>query len=624
MALQKDIDFGKLNFAVGFNRTSAFPLDANSYFEDYNAAVEAVAGAAEVGSADSAYYIGQVIIVNDKSAANKGLGLYQITGTAGAGTLTKFGQATSADELGARLTAVEGQITTINGKLVAATQLADGLMSKEDKAKLDLIADNAQVNTIEGIKLDGVDLVPDEGKKVDIAIAGTYLKKADAESTYVAKEEGKGLSTNDYDAAAKAIVDGVEEKLEQKVDKVAGKGLSTNDYDAAAVAEVAKIKNKAETSVVEGIDTRVTELEGKISGVTGAMHFKGVLAELPSDLSSYATGDVVVVDKKEYVCAASGVDSAKEWHELGDEGSHLTKDEAATTYKTISSYNTEKATLEQNIQAAADAAAAEKSRAEGVEAGLQAAIDGKASSETVTTLSGRVDAIANDYLKAADKTELTTAIGKKADQTALDAATQATTALTGRVDTIEGDYLKAADKTALENAISAKAAQTDLDTANGKITALETSVGKAAVGEEAATGLYKAIADEVAARQTLAGRVSTNETNISALQTNVGTADDAAEAEGSLFARIKKLDEDLTTGLAAAGKIDKITVDGVEVPIENKTAQIILPAAFITGLKEGEDNLAVAEGKLELAKVSTDKLVQGTQVLILNGGNAND
>ena len=32
MALQKDIDFGKLNFAVGFNRTSAFPIDGNSYF----------------------------------------------------------------------------------------------------------------------------------------------------------------------------------------------------------------------------------------------------------------------------------------------------------------------------------------------------------------------------------------------------------------------------------------------------------------------------------------------------------------------------------------------------------------------------------------------------------------
>lgn len=618
------MDFGKLNFAVGFNRTSAFPLDANSYFEDYNEAVEAVAGAAEVGSADSAYYIGQIIIINDKNEkTKKGLGLYQITGTAGAGTLTKFGQATSADELGERLTAVEGQISTINGKLVAATQLADGLMSKEDKAKLDLIADNAQVNTIEGIQLDGVDLTPGEGKIVNVAIADTYLKKADAQSTYVAKEEGKGLSTNDYDAAAKAIVDGVEGKLEQKVDKVEGKGLSTNDYDATAVAEVAKIKNKAETAVVEGIDSRVTELEGKISGVTGAMHFKGVLAELPADLSSYVAGDVVIVDKKEYVCA-EGAEGVKEWHELGDEGSHLTKDDAAKTYKTIASYNTEKATLEQNIQAAADAAAAEKERAEGIEGALQTAINGKASSETVTALSGKVDAIEKDYLKAADKTELSNAIGEKADQTSLDATNEAATALKGKVDAIEKDYLKGSDKTALEEAIGAKASQDDLDAANGKITALEGKVGKAAAGEEAATGLYKDIADEVAARQTLAGRVAANETNIGALQTNVGTADDQAEAEGSLFARIKKLNEDLTAGLAAAGKIDKITVNGEEVTIEDKTAKITLPAAFIDGLKEGEDSLVVTAGKLELAKVSTDKLVQGNNTLVLNGGNANE
>lgn len=617
------MDFGKLNFAVGFNRTSAFPLDANSYFEDYNEAVLAATGAAEVGSADSAYYIGQIIIVNDKSTANKGLGLYQITGTAGAGTLTKFGQATSADELGERLTAVEGQITTINGKLVAATQLADGLMSKEDKAKLDLIADGAQVNVIEGVQLDGVDLAVGENKKVNVAIAGTYLKKADAESTYVAKEEGKGLSTNDYDAAAKAIVDGIAENLDKKVDKVAGKGLSTNDYDATAVAEVAKIKNKAETSVVEGIDTRVTELEGKISGVTGAMHFKGVVEALPEDLSDYVAGDVIIVDKKEYVCAENA-EGVKEWHELGDEGSHLTKTEAAQTYKTIESYNTEKATLEQNIQAASDAVTAEQERATGVEGQLQTAINGKASSETVTALSGKVDAIEKDYLKAADKTELSTAIGKKADQTALDETNSAASALKGRVDVIEGDYLKATDKTALETAIGKKADQSALDTANGKITALETSVGKAAAGEEAATGLFKAIADEAAARQTLAGRVSTNETNIDALQTNVGTADDAAEAEGSLFARVKKLNEDLTAGLAAAGKIDKITVNGEEVTIEDKTAKIVLPAAFIDGLKEGEDSLVVTAGKLELAKVSTDKLVQGTNTLVLNGGNAND
>lgn len=112
--------------------------------------------------------------------------------------------------------------------------------------------------------------------------------------------------------------------------------------------------------------------------------------------------------------------------------------------------------------------------------------------------------------------------------------------------------------------------------------------------------------------------------DIRTLQTRVGTADDSAAADGSLFARIKQLDEDLTAGLAEAGKIDSITVNGEAVTIEGKTAQIVLPAAFISSLAEGEDNLVVEEGKLKLAKVSTDKLVNGENVLVLNGGGAND
>ena len=143
------MDFGKLNFAVGFNRTSAFPLDANSYFENYADALAAASGAAEVGSSDSAYYIGQILIVNDKSETdNKGLGLYQITASK---TLVKFGQASSVDELGERVSALESQITTINGKLILATADKDGLMSKEDFAKLTGIAAGAQVNVIEGV-----------------------------------------------------------------------------------------------------------------------------------------------------------------------------------------------------------------------------------------------------------------------------------------------------------------------------------------------------------------------------------------------------------------------------------------------------------------------------------------
>ena len=116
------MDFGKLNFAVGFNRTSAFPLDANSYFESYAEALAAVRGASEVGSSDSAYYLGQLIIVNDKTdSSDNGIALYQITGVVGNATLTKFGQAASADKLGEKVTELQNSITEINGKLILAT-----------------------------------------------------------------------------------------------------------------------------------------------------------------------------------------------------------------------------------------------------------------------------------------------------------------------------------------------------------------------------------------------------------------------------------------------------------------------------------------------------------------------
>ena len=171
------IDFGKLNFAVGFNRTSAFPLDANSYFENYDLAVQAAQGAAEVGSSDSAYYVGQLLILNDKtptseSYTNKGIGLYQITA---AKTLVKFGQASSADELGERVSALEGQVEIINGKLVLATESTDGLMPKETVAKIAGIEAGAQANVIEAIKVGSVSLPVGEDKSVDL---GDYLTGA--------------------------------------------------------------------------------------------------------------------------------------------------------------------------------------------------------------------------------------------------------------------------------------------------------------------------------------------------------------------------------------------------------------------------------------------------------------
>jgi hypothetical protein len=64
------LDFGKLNFSTSFNPTSAFPLDARSYFESYSAAVEAARTAVEAGGTDSVYYYGQTLVVVEDGIAN--------------------------------------------------------------------------------------------------------------------------------------------------------------------------------------------------------------------------------------------------------------------------------------------------------------------------------------------------------------------------------------------------------------------------------------------------------------------------------------------------------------------------------------------------------------------------
>ena len=56
-------EFGKLNFSVSFNPTSGFPIDARYYFDSLEAAQAAAGTAVEVGSSDSAYFIGMNLVV---------------------------------------------------------------------------------------------------------------------------------------------------------------------------------------------------------------------------------------------------------------------------------------------------------------------------------------------------------------------------------------------------------------------------------------------------------------------------------------------------------------------------------------------------------------------------------
>lgn len=61
--------FGTLDFAVAFNRQTAFPLDAKSYFESLELATAAAASAQEAGSSETTYYFGQTIAVVEDGKA---------------------------------------------------------------------------------------------------------------------------------------------------------------------------------------------------------------------------------------------------------------------------------------------------------------------------------------------------------------------------------------------------------------------------------------------------------------------------------------------------------------------------------------------------------------------------
>lgn len=356
------MDFGTLDFAVAFNRQTAFPLDAKSYFESYASAVAAAQTADEAGSKKSVYYYGQVvsvvengtaklyiiqpdktlkeaggeIVINENVFAKDENGELDLLGfaaaTAGAqlvkGSDGKISwvapSGTTVEGLDTRLTVVENAIngtgegeTRVPGLVekvgTLETNLANVYTKEEVNQKLssvlnykgsvdnysDLPADAVKgdvynvknADTIHGVKAG--DNVAYDGTSWDV-LAGTiemsgYLTKTEAETLYVAKEEGKTLISADLiekltnmnadgeknvinavseefsiDAGTRTLslatgkitqdkIAGLAEALAKKVDAEAGKGLSTNDFTNDLKSKLDAIEAGAQANVIENV-----------------------------------------------------------------------------------------------------------------------------------------------------------------------------------------------------------------------------------------------------------------------------------------------------------------------------------------------------------------------------------
>lgn len=158
----------------------------------------------------------------------------------------------------------------------------------EDKTKLGNIASNAQVNVLEGVQVNGTDLVIDANKKVNVDLSN-YATKADVASVYKYKgtvstysdlpstgqitgdaynietaDATHGIKAGDnvawdgtkwdvlagtVDLSGYATTSAMNTALAGKVDKVQGKGLSTEDYTSAEKTKLSGIAEGAEVNV---------------------------------------------------------------------------------------------------------------------------------------------------------------------------------------------------------------------------------------------------------------------------------------------------------------------------------------------------------------------------------------
>lgn len=450
--------------------------------------------------------------------------------------------------------------------------------------------------------------------------------------------------------------------LKTQLQGVADRVTALEGKDSPTREEFTTLSGKVDnnTTNISGVTDRVGVLEGKITGLTGAMHFKGISSTDPTTgvtvdgVESFESGDVVLFETKEFVYNGTS------WVELGDEGSHLTKTEAANTYATKEALSSEQTAREEGDTAldgrisaiegagyvskeTADATyVAKESDKELIPSADLTKLQGMAEIKSVSSEfnideSKQLSVVAIEQSKV---TGLSDALAAKADQTTVDGIDERLSTAEGAIEAINA---------AAEN----YATKEELSTAKDEITA---AVGEGYVAKEEGKSLVKD--EDITKLEGLANIKSVDETSITlsgegvlsvkavdksivtglqdeldkkadktdldTLSGLVGTKDDTKE-DDTAFGRIAKVKEDLATEVGDS--IKNVKVNGVA--LEKSANEVNIPVASAEALgvvksAEGENKVSVdGEGVMSVASVNANTLVQTDgEYLTLDGGNA--
>lgn len=180
----------------------------------------------------------------------------------------KYALASELTALAGRVSTAEGKITTAEGKISTLEGKVSTLEGEMDSAegRIKTLEDvGAQANVIETVKVNGVALVPDGSKAVNVAVPTGALASKDK----VAETDLESTLANKINAKAEASA---LDALNTKVGEIPTGSSATN--------VVAYVNEKVAAEGVAAVKTRLETAEGKITTLEGASHTHANKAEL--------------------------------------------------------------------------------------------------------------------------------------------------------------------------------------------------------------------------------------------------------------------------------------------------------------------------------------------------------
>jgi hypothetical protein len=361
--------------------------------------------------------------------------------------------------------ALQGNIDTVNGKVTANKTAIDAINNETTGILAQAKADaKSKADAVQANvdKLDGkVGEIP-EGAEATTIVDYVDEKVAGANADVTSLTGRVGQNEKDIADIKKDYLKATDKtELEGKITTAQNKADAAQTHSEGVAKNLTK-ETTERTEADKAQVARIKTLEDKIVGLDGSMHFKGILDALPEDVSTYKAGDVVIIGEKEYVFNGTA------FAEFGD---------VSAEAKRIGTLETEIKTAKTDIAKAKEDITA-NTTAIGTKADASALADEvKARTDADSAMDTRLKSVEGKLGEGEGSVteQISTAKQEAIDAAAADATTKANKALTdakayadtedakieARVDALEGDTHTHANKEELDKFATGDKAKLD-------------------------------------------------------------------------------------------------------------------------------------------------------------------